>query len=251
MNAIVEMDLSATLSTTRGPDLDTVFASLQGMEAAGAGGREILKHAVTGSLRGRIAVVSSFGAESAVLLSVVAEFDRSVPVIFLDTGKHFPETLAYREALAAHLGLTDTRDVSPRPRAVGEQDPDGELWYYDPDACCHLRKVAPLERALAPFDAWISGRKRFQAATRAGLRFVEREGGRLKLNPLADWDAGRIGRELDERALPRHPLVDRGFPSIGCAVCTRAVAAGEDDRAGRWSGSRKVECGIHTAPALV
>ncbi len=250
MIAIAQMSLPADVSTPRGPDLDTVFESLLGMEAEGAGGREILRRALTGSLRGRIAIVSSFGAESALLLSVVAELDRSVPVIFLETGKHFPETLAYRVALSAHLGLTDVRDVGPRPVALGEQDPDGELWYYDPDACCHLRKVAPLERALAPFDAWISGRKRFQAATRAGLRFVEREGGRLKLNPLADWDAGRIGRELDGRALPRHPLVDRGFPSIGCSVCTRAVAAGEYDRAGRWSGSRKVECGIHAVPAL-
>ena len=250
MNAIVEMDLPAAVSTTCRPGLEPVFASLRDMEAEGAGGREILRQALTGSLRGRIAVVSSFGAESAVLLSVVAELDRSVPVIFLETGKHFPETLAYREALAAHLGLTDARDVGPRPRAVGEQDPDGELWYYDADACCRLRKVAPLERALAPFDAWISGRKRFQAATRAGLHFVEREGGRIKLNPLADWDAGRIGHELARRALPRHPLVDRGFPSIGCSVCTRAVAAGEQDRAGRWSGSRKVECGIHAVPAL-
>jgi phosphoadenosine phosphosulfate reductase len=241
----IEMDLPHSLSASLEPDLDEVFTTLRQMEQDGADGREILGHAVTGPLRGRIAIVSSFGAESAVLLSVAAAIDASVPVIFLETGKHFPETLAYREALSAHLGLTDVRDVAPRPHAVREQDPDGELWYYDQDACCHLRKVAPLERALAPFESWISGRKRFQASSRAALRFVERERGRLKLNPLADWDAARIEQELASRALPRHPLVTRGFPSIGCSVCTRSVAAGEDSRAGRWAGSRKVECGIH------
>ena len=240
------MDLPPSLAPTFQPDLDAESARLREMEQDGASGREILRSAITGCLGKRVAVVSSFGAESALLLSIVADIDPSVPVIFLETGKHFPETLAYREALAAHLGLTDLRDASPRRHAVDEQDPDGELWYYDPDACCRLRKVMPLERALAPFDAWISGRKRFQARSRAGLRFVEREGGRLKLNPLADWSAARIGDELDRRALPRHPLVDRGFPSIGCSVCTRPVATGEDSRAGRWSSTRKVECGIHT-----
>ncbi len=228
------------------PDLDQVFAALESMEQDGATGREILGHAVTGPLRDRIGAVSSFGAESALLLSVIAEIDPAVPVIFLETGKHFPQTLAYREELAAHLGLTEVRDVVPRERALRERDPTGELWYYDQDACCDLRKVGPLEAALAPFDAWISGRKRFQAATRTALSFVERDGRRLKLNPLADWDAGRIEQEMTRRALPRHPLVEQGYPSIGCAVCTRSVTAGEDSRAGRWSGSRKVECGIHS-----
>lgn len=227
-------------------DLDVVFASLLSMEQDGAQGCELLDHAITGPLRQRIGAVSSFGAESVLLLSIIAGIDPSVPVIFLDTGKHFPETLAYRRDLAAHLGLTDVRDSSPREHAVRDRDPTGELWHYDQDACCDLRKVGPLERALAPFDAWISGRKRFQAATRAALPFVERDGGRLKLNPLADWDAGRIEQEMIRRDLPRHPLVERGYPSIGCAVCTRSVSEGEDSRAGRWSSSHKVECGIHS-----
>ena len=236
---------SATLPSTAEASLDAAYAALQRMEQDGADGRAILGRLVGGPLRQRLAVVSSFGAESAVLLSLVAELDPAVPVIFLQTGKHFPETLSYRGRLADHLGLTDVRDVDPPRQALHEQDPDGELWYFDQDACCHLRKVEPLEQALAPFGAWISGRKRFQARTRSKLPFVEREGGRLKLNPLADWDAARIGQELARRALPRHPLLDRGFPSIGCAVCTRPVGAGEDGRAGRWSSTRKVECGIH------
>ncbi len=245
------MDLPASLDAASASPLLTeqdrteILQSLRRMELAGASGREVLRHAVAGPLRDRVAVVSSFGAESALLLSVVAEIDRTLPVVFLETGKHFPETLAYRRQLAAHLGLTDVRDITPRSVSVAEQDPDGELWFYDQDACCRLRKVGPLERALAPFDAWISGRKRFQAATRAALPLVERQGTRLKLNPLADWDTEQVGREMARRDLPRHPLVQQGYPSIGCAVCTRSVMPGEDSRAGRWSGSRKVECGIH------
>ena len=232
----------------RGADTsDDALALLGAMERDGADGREILRHAIHGTLRNRIAIVSSFGAESAILLAVVAEIDPSVPVIFLETGKHFPETLAYREALARMLGLTDVRDVTPGERALRDQDPTGELWYYDQDACCRLRKVGPLEWALAPFDAWISGRKRFQAATRSALRIVEHDGVRLKINPLADWDAERIRLEIEQRGLPQHPLVAKGYPSIGCSVCTRSVAPGEDSRAGRWAGSSKVECGIHAA----
>ena len=244
------MDLPASLdasvpSPLTEQDRAEILHSLRRLELAGASGREVLRHAVAGPLRDRLAVVSSFGAESALLLSVVAEIDPTLPVVFLETGKHFPQTLGYRRQLAAHLGLTDVRDITPRSAAVAEQDPDGELWFYDQDACCRLRKVGPLERALAPFDGWISGRKRFQAATRAALPLVERQGTRLKRNPRADWDTEQVSREMARRDLPRHPLVEQGYPSIGCAVCTRSVSAGEDSRAGRWSGSRKVECGIH------
>ncbi|MGI4746366.1 MAG: phosphoadenylyl-sulfate reductase [Janthinobacterium lividum] len=225
------------------------FERLHALEQAGADGREILLHAIRDVLPGRIATVSSFGAESVVLLSLIAEIDPSLPVIFLETGKHFPETLAYRDELTARLGLTDVRSVAPRMQAVVDQDPTGELWYFDSDACCTLRKVQPLDRALAPFDAWISGRKRFQSATRTALPFVERDGDRIKLNPIADWDGAQVQAEMKLRGLPAHPLVERGFASIGCAVCTRSVAAGEDARSGRWAGLSKVECGIHRASA--
>jgi len=222
-----------------------LMCELRALEREGAGGLAMLRHLLASPLRGRTAVVSAFGAESALLLALVAEIDRAVPVIFLETGKHFPETLAHRDRVTAHLGLTDVRSVHPQDAQLTARDPDGELWQYDTDACCTLRKVEPLEQALSGIEVWISGRKRFQAATRSDLRFTEEEGERLKLNPLADWDAGRILAELEARGLPRHPLVDRGYPSIGCAVCTRSVRPGEDSRAGRWSGSGKTECGIH------
>ena len=194
---------------------------------------------------GRIAVVSSFGTESAVLLAMVADLDRTVPVLFLKTDRHFPETTAYRVHLARTLGLTDVRDLAPTPEEAASEDPTGTLWYFDPDACCALRKVRPLAAALAPFDAWISGRKRHQATTRQSLSFTEWNNGKLKINPLADWTAAEIEEEFVRRVLPRHPLRAQGYPSIGCAPCTRPVAEGEDARAGRWAHAGKVECGIH------
>lgn len=208
-------------------------------------GMALLRGAITGRFAGRFAVVSSFGADSAMLLAIVAEIDPTTPVLFLDTQKHFPETLDYRDTLARRLGLTDVRDIRPDPVELANNDPDGELHKWIPDDCCALRKVAPLDKALAGFDAWATGRRRQQSSTRAQLPFVETVDGKQKFNPLADWSAERIVAELARRDLPRHPLVARGYLSIGCAPCTRAVRPGEDARAGRWSGRPKTECGIH------
>lgn len=194
---------------------------------------------------GRIAVVSSFGADSAVLLAIVADLDRGTPVLFLETGKHFPETLRYRQDLAAALGLRDVRDIRPAPTALAARDPDGALHAFDTDACCGLRKVEPMEPALAPFDAWVTGRKRSQAATRADMPLTERVDGRLKINPLAHWAAADIEAEMVRRDLPRHPLAALGYRSIGCAPCTRPTAPGADPRSGRWSATGKTECGMH------
>lgn len=219
--------------------LDLPFASVDDEGVA------LLRRAITRDFTGQIAIVSSFGADSAMLLALVAEIDPSVPVLFLDTGKHFPETLAYRDALVAHLGLTDVRSAAADGAEVARRDPAGDLHRYIPDDCCAIRKVAPLERALAPFGAWATGRRRHQADTRRLMPFVEVVDGRQKFNPLADWSAERIAAEITRRGLPRHPLTAQGFLSIGCAPCTRAVRPGEDSRAGRWAGQAKTECGIH------
>jgi phosphoadenosine phosphosulfate reductase len=194
---------------------------------------------------GRVAVVSSFGADSAVLLALVAEIDPAVPVLFLDTGKHFAETLAYRQELAGLLGLRDVRDVRPDQAALAAGDPFGVLHATDADACCALRKVAPLRDALAPFAVWVTGRRRSQAATRAAMPVVEQDGNLRKINPLAYWDDVRIAAEFARRRLPRPPLFDAGFTSIGCAPCTRPSLPGGDARSGRWSALAKTECGIH------
>jgi phosphoadenosine phosphosulfate reductase len=211
----------------------------------------VLQQALLCNHAGRIAVVSSFGAESAVLLALVAEVDAKTPVFFVDSGQHFAETLAYRDELARVLGLADVRTVALLADERAAQDPQGELWKYDPDACCRLRKVNPLDRALAPFEAWITGRKRHQALTRVALPVRERVDGKVKLNPLAAWSAAQIEAEMVRRNLPRHALSQAGYPSIGCAPCTRAVAEGEDPRSGRWAGTGKTECGIHRLPESV
>jgi phosphoadenosine phosphosulfate reductase len=210
---------------------------------------EMLRSVLRDKLIGDVAVVSSFGAESAVLLHLIAQVDKSIPVIFLETHKHFPETIAYRDALVAHLGLTNLMIVEPDVELLAKKDENGLRWSWDPDGCCDIRKVQPLARALSAFDASISGRKGFQSATRSGLpRFeIDRTDaeGRLKFNPLASWSKDDIETYMVEHTLPRHPLVEQGYPSIGCAPCTSRVAPGEDPRSGRWKGWDKVECGIH------
>ena len=207
----------------------------------------LLEDAIRHQYPGGIALVSSFGADSAVLLHMVARIDPATPVLFLETGMLFPETLDYQRTLAAELGLTNLRLIRPDAGDLALDDPDGTLHRENTDGCCFLRKTLPLRRALAPFGAWITGRKRAQAATRAGLDLFEedRENGLLKVNPLAHWDGAMVRAYMERHALPPHPLVARGFPSIGCAPCTTPVREGEDPRAGRWRGAAKVECGIH------
>ncbi len=216
-------------------------------ELGGLDGSALMRAAIQGRLRGQVAVVSSFGTESAVLLAMAAEIDQDVPVLFLDTRRHFPETIDYRDDLVRRLGLRDVRSLAPDAGDLARDDPAGGLAADDPDACCALRKVAPLEAGLSGFAAWISGRKRYQAAGRAALPSVEQVDGRLKLNPLASWSIADVAAEHVRRGLPSHPLTSQGFRSIGCAPCTRPVAAEEDLRAGRWAGLAKTECGIHRA----
>ena len=195
---------------------------------------------------GRIALVSSFGVESAVLLHLAARIDRAVPVLFLETGKLFPETIRYRDLLVERLDLRDVRSVRPDRRVLAVADPADDLWDRDPDRCCRHRKVEPLDEALAGFAAWITGRKRFQGGTRAALPLVEPQpDGRVAVNPLASWSAEALSRYMTKHDLPPHPLAERGFSSIGCAPCTRPTLPGEGARAGRWSGHTKTECGIH------
>jgi phosphoadenosine phosphosulfate reductase len=196
--------------------------------------------------RERLALVSSFGTESAALLKVMADVDPAIPVIFLDTGWLFEETLAYRDTLIEKLGLRDVRSIKPLDETLSREDPDRELWFSDPDACCRIRKVEPLKRALAPFDAWINGRKRFQGGLRADIPVVEQDGIRLKFNPFANVSREQIEAIFKGANLPSHPLTASGFLSVGCMPCTSRTSPDEDARAGRWRGRPKTECGIHT-----
>lgn len=206
----------------------------------------VLEHALNDPELGNVALVSSFGAESVVLLHLVSVIAPGTPVIFIDTQMLFPATLAYQRELADRLNLTDVRTIRADRRDTDFEDPDGTLHQFNTDACCALRKIVPLERALAGFDGWITGRKRFQAGTRAALQFFENdEDRRIKVNPLAHWGREDLEDYIVNNNLPRHPLVAKGYPSIGCAPCTSPVAEGEDPRAGRWRGTGKQECGIH------
>jgi phosphoadenosine phosphosulfate reductase len=196
--------------------------------------------------REQLALVSSFGTESAALLKVMADVDPAIPVIFLDTGWLFEETLAYRDTLIAALGLRDVRSIKPLDEALSRQDPDRELWFSDPDACCRIRKVEPLARALKPFSAWINGRKRFQGGARAEIPVVEDDGAKLKFNPFANVSREEVEAIYKLAKLPPHPLVASGYLSVGCMPCSSRTAPDEDARSGRWRGRPKTECGIHT-----
>jgi phosphoadenosine phosphosulfate reductase len=207
----------------------------------------VIAAALQAAGRERLALVSSFGTESAALLKVMADVDPAIPVIFLDTGQLFEETLAYRDTLIERLGLRDVRSIKPLEETLSREDPDRELWLADPDACCRLRKVEPLARALAPFGAWINGRKRFQGGVRAVIPVVENDGSRLKFNPFANVSREEIAAIYALAGLPPHPLAAQGYFSVGCTPCTSRAAPDEDARAGRWRGRAKTECGIHTA----
>jgi phosphoadenosine phosphosulfate reductase len=207
---------------------------------------EVIAAALQAVGREHLAVVSSFGTESAALLKVMADVDPAIPVVFLDTGWLFEETLAYRDTLIATLGLRDVRSIKPLEETLSRQDPDRELWFSDPDACCRIRKVEPLARALAPFSAWINGRKRFQGGLRVDIPVVEQDGVRLKFNPFADVSREAIEAIYTLAKLPPHPLAASGYLSVGCMPCTSRTSPDEDARAGRWRGRAKTECGIHT-----
>jgi phosphoadenosine phosphosulfate reductase len=206
----------------------------------------VLRYAVSDVLPDDLAIVSSFGADSSVLLHLVAQVDPAMPVYFLETGKHFPETLDYVETLKQHLGLTNVRAIHPDSRDIARFDPQGVLWETDPDSCCHIRKTEPLEPITEQFGGWVTGRKRFQTRERGVLPHFElTSDDRIKVNPLAHFNDADVNQYKIAHGLPEHPLFNKGYKSIGCAPCTSVVAEGEDPRAGRWRGLNKKECGIH------
>ena len=242
-----ELPLESAAAQSRAAALDlreTARALDAGM--AGKSAEAVLETAIKQLFPGQIAVLSSFGTEAAVVLHLVAEIDRSVPILFLETGKHFTETLMYRDILIDRFGFTDAREIKPDPADLAAKDPTGNLWKTNPDACCGIRKVLPLQRAMLPFAAQVTGRKRFQASTRKSIPLFEASAdGKIKVNPLAHWTPEMIQDAFKRFKLPQHPLFDEGYASIGCAPCTRRIEVGEDARAGRWAGLDKTECGIH------
>ncbi len=239
--------MSSTAQQVLAPNA-AIVSQAQSLELAlrDASPAEVIAVALKTVGREHLALVSSFGTESAALLKVMADVDPAIPVVFLDTGWLFEETLAYRDTLIATLGLTDVRSIKPLEEALSREDPERELWFSDPDACCRIRKVEPLARALQPFSAWINGRKRFQGGARADIPVVEDDGAKLKFNPFANVSREEIEAIYRIAKLPQHPLLASGYLSVGCMPCSSRTAPGEDARAGRWRGQAKRECGIHT-----
>lgn len=207
---------------------------------------ELLRVFLCDVMPGKITLVSSFGAEAAVLLHMVAKIDRGTPVLFIDTKHLFSETLRYRDALAERLGLQNLVVIKPDEVVLMQEDRDNRLWEVSPDQCCHVRKVLPLERALAPYSGWITGRKRSHGGVRQNLQLIELSSGKIKLNPLVNWTADRIDAYFKNHDIPRHPLFEKGYVSIGCTHCTIRPVDPSDPRSGRWAGSGKTECGIHS-----
>lgn len=221
----------------RARDLNARYGHLEGVE--------LLRPLIETEFKGQLALVSSFGTESAILLHQVAQIDKALPVLFVNTRKLFGETLRYKRKLVETLGLSGVQELSPTPEDEAIHDRDGLLWRTDNPACCDFRKVRVLDAGLAPFGAWITGRKRYQATTRIELPLFEAADGRIKVNPLAGYTRADVNAYLDRHDLPRHPLEEDGYLSIGCMPCTDRVAPHEDIRAGRWRGQEKTECGIH------
>ncbi len=236
--------ISAPADPNKVKELDTLTQSLN-KDYGDLPSLELLDVMINTIFKGKIALVSSFGTEAALLLSLVSQVNKATPVIFLDTLKHFPETLEYRDNLISQLGLTDVRIVKPEPSAIKAVDPDGDLAKRNPDACCYLRKVVPLEEALHDFDAWINGRKRIHGGMRTTLPTLEHDDRRIKVNAIADWTQDMIDEEWKKQGLPEHPMVQWGYTSVGCMPCTSLPKPGEGKRSGRWAEFDKQECGIH------
>jgi phosphoadenosine phosphosulfate reductase len=220
-------------------------AAAIGRHYQGTGTEEFLRAVIEDEFPGRVAIVSSFGTESALLLALAARVNHNIPIIFLDTGHHFPETLAYRDLVQRRLGLTDVRTVGARAEERRDRDPDAVLWQYDTDACCSLRKVEPLQAAISEFDALISGRKSSHGALRRFMPRIEAVDGLIKVDPIADWSPEQVEEAFEALDLPRHPLIAHGYRSVGCQPCTAPAGDAHNPRAGRWVGQAKTECGIH------
>ncbi len=194
------------------------------------------------------ALTCSFQHEGVVLAHMLQTIAPATPIVFINTGYHFPETLAYRDLLLERLrfNLVEVTPTMSKPEVEHAYGP--ELFRHDPDRCCEINKVEPLRRALRGVRAWINGRRRDQASTRQALPVLEElPNGMVKINPLLRWTAKDTYEYMTRHDIPLNPLFEQGYTSIGCAPCTRPVVAGEDERAGRWAGRGKTECGIHTA----
>jgi phosphoadenosine phosphosulfate reductase len=195
----------------------------------------------------RLFTSSSFQSHSLVLLHIISRIDKSIPVYFINTGYHFPETIRFRDSVSEQFGLTTLDLRSEVPKSM-QRDHEGKLFFAsDPDHCCYLNKTQPMDAILRTYDVWINGVRADQSAVRAAMK-VEQPAphGTIRFHPMLDWNARMIWQYQKEFQLPKHPLEEKGYVSIGCEPCTRRLDASMQEREARWYGLKKVECGLHT-----
>lgn len=238
----------SAIAITREEDVAERLARIN-EELREASAQTILRASILREWQDEITYVSSFGTESAVMLALIADVNPDLPIVFLETGMHFPQTLDYKDELIERLGLSNVREFAPAEDQRLNEDPKNNLWKTNPDACCELRKVRPLGPALEGYNAWITGRKRFHGGARLKMPVFEHASDRFKVNPLASWTQEDVQNYFEYRQLPRHPLQSQGYPSIGCWPCTKPAEDPSDIRSGRWAGQDKTECGLHTEKA--
>ena len=207
--------------------------------------RSILEHSILNLFKNKIAYVCSFGTESAIILDLISKIDKDLPVIMLNTHFLFKETIEYKNELLKLLGLKNYREVFPDEKMLNKYDVDNNLWKKNQDKCCNLRKVVPLEKSLNEFESWISGRKSYHLGDRQNLKAFELINNKIVVNPLFNSTKKFIEDYFLLNNLPRHPLFEQGYLSIGCSHCTVKAKNILDPRQGRWSDKTKTECGIH------
>lgn len=231
-------------------ELDVARSSLEELarQWEGQSAQTTLSEAVR-AFGDNLVLACSFGPEDIVLIDLLSQVAPNAQVFFIDTGYHFPETLALKERVLARYPQLRLETVTPLSTVEDQDAEHGErLYERSPDSCCAIRKVEPLNRVLKGYKAWITGMRREQAPTRSDIGLVQWDSrrGMVKFNPLATWTNSEVWKYIMDHKLDYNPLHDQGYPSIGCAPCTAAVAPGQDPRSGRWSGKGKIECGLHT-----
>lgn len=227
-------------------ELSTISKSLNKLES-----KKILEKCIYYFFEKKIAYVCSFGAESAVLLHMISNIERNLPVVFINTLKLFNETIDYKDRLVREFSLKNITELTPSKEDIELYDSEGKLWSNNPDKCCNFRKVKILDNYLNNFQAWFSGRKGYQSDERSKNNIVELQDKKFIISPLISWKKKDVDDYYIKYNLPRHPLSDQGFLSIGCKNCTSKTVNLSDIRSGRWNGLQKTECGIYKSNTII
>ena len=207
--------------------------------------QNILENSINNIFKKKMVYVCSFGTESAIILHMVSEIDKSLPIILLNTNYLFKETIEYKDYLINKFKFSNFKEIYPSIKDLKINDSEGTLWKEDPDLCCNIRKVLPLQKELKKYDAWVSGRKSYHAGERTNLKFFEYINEKIVVNPLANVNRNFVDSYFKKHDIERHPLFESGYLSLGCTHCTVKTSMIDSPRSGRWNNKTKTECGIH------